>query len=182
MINFTSVNYQLFRTLLSVVVLLGTCWGQVLAQHKDSLVVQVTNEVSKLQNLNDFLYILEDTTNALTFQQVRSPQGQKRFVPYTSFHKKNPHLKKKRAYWAKITFHNQSDRNHWILSSGAASYIELYTPTKDGKYQKKINGRLVAASKRDIKNNSKEGRYQFHIFLPVEKSSTMFINRIYSKA
>ncbi|WP_157558321.1 7TM diverse intracellular signaling domain-containing protein [Microscilla marina] len=121
------------------------------------------------------MYILEDSSNSLSFKQITSSKYHNYFIPYNEFQKKSPRLQRERVYWAKLTLYNQSSRNHWILYAAKGANIQLYYPDNNGHYSKKLNGRLVPQSLRDISKHIVEFKYKFRLFLPVQKKITIYI-------
>ena len=53
-------------------------------------------------DLNDYLYIYEDSTNQITIDDIHSSDIQNKFTPYSS-----EYLTYKRTYWGKITIKNK---------------------------------------------------------------------------
>lgn len=140
--------------------------------------VQVSNDEGKLKDLNPWLFVLEDTSQNLTFEQICSQETQSKFVPYTLFKKQTPKLARNKVYWAKLSLHNASNRSHWILYAGKGSRLELYYPDANNKYLKKINGRLVPASKRDISKHIVEFKYKFNVVLLPHQNTVIYIKLI----
>lgn len=153
------------------ILLFGICNYIAFAQSSShGKVVKVIENDKALKNLNSFVYILEDSSGKLTLDQIRSSRFQKQFTPFSSFGR----LMKEKTYWAKITFQNLSDRNHWVLSTGIGDYIRMYILDNQGKIQQKINGQLVSLSKRDLWNHVVASSYKFNIKLPKNTHYTVF--------
>jgi serine phosphatase RsbU (regulator of sigma subunit) len=140
----------------------------------DSLWVNLAKGKEQIKNINQKICILEDSTNTSSFAWATGVKQTKQFLPYTEFKKRTPRLQKGKTYWARFTINNESYHNHWILYVGRASNIEFYAPDSLGKYQKKISGRSVPGSQRDIRSIIVESRYKFHLLL-YKKQTTIYI-------
>ncbi|HAS39792.1 MAG TPA: hypothetical protein DCS93_04905 [Microscillaceae bacterium] len=141
---------------------------------KEGIVI-VGNGSTEMKKLNSNLLIFESDSADLLFSQISSSFFASKYKPFNTFIKKQPSLKKKSTYWAKITFKNLSKRSHWILYVGQGSHIELFSPDKFGAYQKKVNGSFVKGSKRDIKSAVIGSTYKFNLFLSSERETVVFI-------
>lgn len=94
-------------------------------------------ESIKSQNLNPYLYIYEDTTNELKFQEVASKKIQQRYTPFQA----SQSLRPQSTYWGRIVIQNNlSWDTDWFLNIGGASFIECYTPDIKGEYSTKKSG------------------------------------------
>ncbi|WP_299453959.1 7TM diverse intracellular signaling domain-containing protein [uncultured Microscilla sp.] len=131
--------------------------------------------MSKLTDLNPHLLILEDSTNTITFKHLKSLKYQSQFIPYPTFRKKKTSFQKNRNYWAKLSLDNQSNRNHWVLYVGNASYIELYAPDDENKYLKKVSGNLIPGNQREIKSSIVEFKYKFYLQLYSKQKTVLYI-------
>ncbi|OJJ21064.1 hypothetical protein BKI52_10865 [marine bacterium AO1-C] len=137
--------------------------------------IKVSSGDTMIANLNQYLYIFKDSTNELTFNQISQKKLQSKFIPFDKFKKGNPRFLRNQVYWAKLTLSNKSNRNHWILYAGKGSIIELYSPDKKGNYVKKINGRLVSRSERDISQLIVESTYKFHLHITSSGTTDIYI-------
>ena len=100
-------------------------------------------------NLNRYLQVYEDTSNALTFKEVASQSFQKNFVPHTRYPNK---FQYKYSYWGKITLQNNiSFKDDWILHIGGRnSVVEVFIPQKNGQLIVQKTGVMVPVSQKSI--------------------------------
>jgi len=153
-----------------------TCFPVLSQNSRLSKHIIVVDGDSTLIDLSKSLYILSDSTDITEFEQISDNIKKLKFLPYSNYKKLYPRFVINKNYWARITFYNQSDRNHWVLYAGKGSKVRLFYPNKTGRYEKKVNGRLVKGSQRDIKNSIVESVYKFNVFLHPKKATTLYLN------
>ncbi len=137
---------------------MGWSWS-IQAQDAHALTAKKIFSLSSLKEefneLNDYLEVIEDSTNSLTIEQIASQEFTSRFVPYRqlvqSDNKQLKSLNPESAYWGKISIKNsvQIDKE-WILFLGVANFAEAYFPVKNGGWFMQESGRLVPASEKVI--------------------------------
>lgn len=107
----------------------------------------LTPQNQELNQLNDYLEIMEDSSNSMTIEQVTSKKNIERFVSYHEIKSLNAES----AYWGKISIKNdfQIDKE-WILFLGVANFAQAYFPVQGGNWLMQETGRLVPASRKTI--------------------------------
>src|SRR5690606_26516195 len=103
------------------------------------------------------LEFYEDSTNALTFDEIISPefQGNFKISPHTS--KNNFDIN--RTYWVKLSIekHPESEKK-WILEfyDQTIDHIEVYTPYEKGGYSQTLMGDALPFHSRDFRHKNFE--------------------------
>ncbi|OJJ20078.1 hypothetical protein BKI52_16525 [marine bacterium AO1-C] len=122
-------------------------------------------------NLNRYLQVFEDTSNALTFKKIASESFQKNFVPHAQYSRK---FQYKYTYWGKITLQNNiSFKDDWILHIGGRnSEVEVFIPQKNGQLMVQKTGVLVPVSQKSI-NEAIISLAALH--LPYQVAQTVYI-------
>lgn len=89
------------------------------------------------KSLHPFLFVYEDPTNKLGFQEVVKPATQQKFKPFPG----NQKLNAGSTYWGRVVIKNRlSWDTDWFLNIGGASFIECYVPDIKGQYSMKKSG------------------------------------------
>ncbi|HAS40761.1 MAG TPA: hypothetical protein DCS93_09795 [Microscillaceae bacterium] len=122
-------------------------------------------------NLNRYLKVYEDTSNALTFKEIASQSFQKNFVPHAKYPKK---FQYKYTYWGKITLQNNiSFKDDWILHIGGRnSVVEVFIPQKNGQTIVQKTGVMVPVSQKSI-NEAILSLMALH--LPYQVTQTIYL-------
>ena len=104
---------------------------------------QIDNEV----DLTDYLYILEDSSGAITQEEILKDQRLTEFIPFNNI--KQP-LNPKSVYWGKFTIKNHLRNNYsYGLSLGKVNFINVYIPDSTGAFKIIKTGDYLPNSKND---------------------------------
>lgn len=91
------------------------------------------------KDLNNYLYIYEDSSNQLNFKEALAPQTQSQYKLMNPKQVLNPAS----TYWGRVVIQNSLNWDtNWFLNIGGASFIECYTPDIQQKYLLKKSGGL----------------------------------------
>ena len=89
------------------------------------------------KSLHPFLFVYEDPSNKLGFQEVVKTKTQQKFKPFPG----NQKLNAGSTYWGRVVIKNRlSWDTDWFLNIGGASFIECYIPDIKGQYTLKKSG------------------------------------------
>lgn len=141
--------------------------GHLYAQRKIEITPQLSEHIFK----TDEILCLEDPTNKLSFDSVKSENFQHRFVPNTNFYPKN--FNRSAAYWyrIKVRFVQDVDKSAIIeFFDQITDDIEAYLPNENGGYTRKMAGADLQFPDRLYQhknfefliNTTKKGEYTYY--------------------
>ncbi len=120
-------------------------------------VAQVNDSINERVFMPYELNIFVDTTNALTFQQISSPEFSERFICNTSYQNKD--FQNDASYWIKVPIrHSSASKKIWLLEfyDQTIDYLDAYVPQPDGTYQLISMGDQQSFEKRTFKHKNFE--------------------------
>ncbi|OJJ20879.1 hypothetical protein BKI52_09880 [marine bacterium AO1-C] len=104
----------------------------------------VNNSSQAIQLLHNYLEILEDTTNQLTYPEVQHK-------PFVLFNKFGAKTKARYSYWGRITLQSQLNQDQkFVFYLGSANVGDVYIKTGSQLIKEKT-GRLIPFSQKKIK-------------------------------
>jgi two-component system, sensor histidine kinase LadS len=109
----------------------------VLSQHA----VEIDDSIDE-QNFMPFeLTFFVDSTNALSFREISSPEFSNRFHQHSSYQNKD--FRTDASYWVRFPVrHSVKSNKMWLLEfyDQTIDHLEFYIPTTDGTYDKVVMG------------------------------------------
>lgn len=124
-----------------------------------------------------YLMLLEDASNTITFEKVRTLYHQKRFIPFLNIPQNQ--IKAKSSYWAYMHLQNKNKRDtDWILQVGGRNinFADVYISNQQDSIVHKRSGTHLKLSERDIaqdRNKTQVGLFiksqeTLHIYLKIQ--------------
>ncbi|MET4138386.1 7TM diverse intracellular signaling domain-containing protein [Pedobacter sp. UYP1] len=98
---------------------------------------------------------LEDSTNALTLQDVLKPAIQSKFITNTKYTPKNYHLTS--AYWYRFKIkHSSASAKNWVLEffDQSINHFSLFVPNNNGHYQAYYSGTAYPFRQREYQHKN----------------------------
>lgn len=159
------------RSLFILALLMVHGWGFALPVQPVLVIDDTQNE---FEGLNGYLTIVEDPSDTLTIEDVKSTGFQNNFQLYSQYADK---LNQQYTYWGKLVFNSNLSRDSdWVLlfeDYWPINFVEVYI-TRDGEnFTLKKAGKLTPTSALDVK----EGRYnKVNLFIPKgEEPTTVYL-------
>ncbi len=121
-----------------------------------------------------YLMILEDTSNTITFEKVRTLYHQKRFVPFLNI--TIDQIKAQSSYWGYIQVVNKNKRDtDWILQVGGRhiNFADVYISNQQDSIIHKRSGTHLNSTERDIAQD--RNKTQVSIFIRSQETLHIYI-------
>ncbi len=134
--------------------------------------------------LTDYLQVLELENDHLTIDQLRSPEWDDRFLPYSEFNKKYLSdtaggmvlLDASKVYWWRLSLQNNLDQplRDWMLFTGRSNFTEVSVVSEDGEVSTvHYTGWLTPNAEKDFEyGNRRQERVSFS--LPESSVKTLY--------
>ncbi len=125
--------------------------------------------------LNDYLQVLELGKDELALEDIRSPEWERRFSPYSEFKKKYESdiargkvlLDPSKVYWWRLSLQNNLGQplRDWVLFTGRSNFTELLVVGEDGQVTTEhFTGWLMPNAKKDFEyGNRRQERVLFSL-------------------
>ncbi|MBX2843320.1 MAG: hypothetical protein KTR26_16230 [Flammeovirgaceae bacterium] len=161
------------RNLLFIFFIIIICgFNQVIvkASNPESLVntVVLDSENSRHGYLNQHLFVFQDSTNLLTFNEVISEKYIHSFLPFKNYDK---NLKASNTYWGRISIkNNSSEDKSWLFHTAqkGTNFSEVYYHNKKGELVTKETGEYVPFDEKELPKNR-----QCKVILSIPAKSTL---------
>ncbi len=119
---------------------------------------------------SSYFKILIDSTNRLTFNDLKNPSLQEKFIPFKNILK----LKKTNSYWLRLEIKNTTERDRdWLIHLGYPALAEVFVVDTNGTVQANKNGTMELGKNKPPYESFDQS---FTVYLHSNEQKTVFIH------